>query len=273
MRTAIRRVSGPTAEGQPYRVLQATKHRTMLLSIIIPVYNEEKLVGELLGKVAGLRLADGWAKEIIVVDDGSSDGSCAGIKRFLESHAGEAIRFLEHGANRGKGAAVRTGIKEARGDVLIIQDADLEYDPEDINDVLRPIAEGMFKVVYGSRILREKALGRSGICGLITGKHPHSYVLAYLGGVAITKWTNLLTGANLTDEPTCYKCFRREVLDGITIECNDFSWEPEITMKLLKGGIRIHEVPISYHPRKNCDGKKINWKHGVKALWTLWRYR
>ena len=167
---------------------------------------------------------------------------------------------------------MRSALTHAHGDILIIQDADLEYDPEDIKDVLGPIVAGTARVVYGSRILREKALGRSGICGLITGKHPHSYVLAYLGGVAITKWTNLLTGANLTDEPTCYKCFQRSVLDGITIESNDFSWEPEVTVKLLGKGVAIHEVAISYHPRKNCDGKKINWRHGVKALWTVWRY-
>ena len=244
----------------------------MLLSIIIPVFNEATLVGALLHKVVALNLGDGMEKEIIVVDDGSSDGTHAAIERFVGLHPEAGIRLLTHAANQGKGAAVRSGMDAARGDILIIQDADLEYDPEDIHEVLRPIVAGQARVVYGSRILMEKALGRSGVCGLITGKHPHSYVLAYLGGVAITKWTNLLTGARLTDEPTCYKCFQRSVLEGITIECDDFSWEPEVTVKLLKQGIAIHEVPISYHPRKNCDGKKINWRHGVKALCTVWRY-
>jgi len=244
----------------------------MLLSIIIPVFNEATLVSELLLKVVALNLGEGMDKEIIVVDDGSSDGTHVVIGQFLSLHPEAGIRLLTHDLNQGKGAAVRSGRDAAHGDILIIQDADLEYDPEDIKAVLHPIIAGQARVVYGSRILREKELARSGVFGMITGKHPHSYVLAYLGGVAITKWTNILTGAKLTDEPTCYKCFHRSSIEGITIECDDFSWEPEITVKLLKQGIVIHEVPISYHPRKNRDGKKINWRHGVKALWTVWRY-
>ncbi|MEX1114615.1 MAG: glycosyltransferase family 2 protein, partial [Akkermansiaceae bacterium] len=228
---------------------------------------------ELLGKVVDLRLDPGMLKEIVVVDDGSSDGTHAAIERFIDVHPEAGIRLLSHEVNRGKGAAVRTGLEQAHGDILINQDADLEYDPEDIREVARPIVDGKARVVYGSRILMEKALGRSGVCGLITGKHPHSYVLAYLGGVAITKFVNLLSGARLTDEPTCYKCFHRSALDSITFESDDFAWEPEITMKLLKQNIAIHEVPVSYHPRKNQDGKKINWKDGVKALWTAWKYR
>lgn len=245
----------------------------MLLSIIIPVFNEEKLVCELLEKVVVLRLSDGLEKEIVVVDDGSSDGTHTVIERFIEAHAEAKIRLLSHVANRGKGAAVRTGLEQAHGDILIIQDADLEYNPEDIPEVIHPITAGNFKVVYGSRILREKELGRSGVCGLITGKHPHSYVLAYLGGVTITKWTNLITGANLTDEPTCYKCFHRSALEGISIESDDFAWEPEVTVKILKKGLQIHEVPISYHPRTMSEGKKIHWQDGVKALWAAWKYR
>jgi glycosyltransferase involved in cell wall biosynthesis len=243
-----------------------------LLSIIIPVYNEERLVTDLLQKVINLKLIEGLKKEIIIVDDGSSDDTYRSIVRFVEPQIGNCIRVFRHEVNQGKGAAVRFGFSEARGDILIIQDADLEYDPEDINEVIRPILEGA-TVVYGSRILREKALGRSGFFGLITGKHPHSYVLAYLGGVMITKWTNFVTGARLTDEPTCYKCFQRSAFEGISIECDDFSWEPEVTMKLLNRGHHIVEVPISYHPRKNCEGKKINWRHGVAALWTIWKFR
>jgi dolichol-phosphate mannosyltransferase len=245
----------------------------MLLSIIIPVYNEERLVCELLKKVIDLNLCNPLAKEIIIIDDGSSDETHATIKRFLKQEPHTDLLLLRHETNRGKGAAVRTGMAAAHGDILIIQDADLEYDPEDINDVVKPILQNETRIVYGSRVIREKELGRSGFFGLITGKHPHSYVLAYLGGVMITKWTNLLTGSKLTDEPTCYKCFHRSVLEGIRIECDDFSWEPEITVKLLKRGYEIREVPISYHPRKNSEGKKINWVHGVKALWTIWSFR
>jgi dolichol-phosphate mannosyltransferase len=245
----------------------------MLLSIIIPVFNEETLVCDLLDRVLAVRLIDEIQKEIIVVDDGSSDDTHENIIKFIKSRPTSGIRLLTHARNCGKGAAVRTGFEAAKGDILIIQDADLEYDPEDIREVIQPIMASESKVVYGSRILREKELGRSGICGLITGKHPHSYVMAYLGGVAITKWTNLLSGSRLTDEPTCYKCFHRDALRGIHIESDDFAWEPEITMKVLKSGFQILEVPVSYHPRKLSEGKKINWQDGVKALWAVWRFR
>lgn len=246
----------------------------MLVSIIIPVYNEETLVCDLLGKIANLRFTDQVDKEIIIVDDGSSDGTAKMVGNFVASLPAESnFHFLQHQQNQGKGAAVRTGLHASHGDIIIIQDADLEYDPEDIKEVILPILSGKARVVYGSRILREKSLGRAGVCGLITGKHPHSYVLAYLGGVAITKFVNLLTGAQLTDEPTCYKCFHRKALEGITIENDDFAWEPEITMKLLRDGTPVDEVPVSYHPRNKKQGKKINWKDGLKALWTVWIYR
>jgi glycosyltransferase involved in cell wall biosynthesis len=245
----------------------------MLLSIVVPVFNEEKLVCSMLEKILQMQPGDGIEREIIVVDDGSGDGTRAAIETFIRDKGGSGIHLLAHEHNRGKGAAVRTGFTESRGDILVVQDADLEYDPADIPKLVRALADGREQVVYGSRILMEKALGRSGICGLITGKHPHSYVLAYLGGVAITRWINLLTGARLTDEPTCYKCFHRTALEGIAIECDDFAWEPEITMKLLKRGVSIAEIPISYHPRKREEGKKINWRDGIKALWTAWRYR
>lgn len=243
----------------------------MKLSIVIPAYNEVRLIEQLLLKVLALELPEEHQKEIVVVDDGSSDGTCEKIAEVVKRHS--EIMFVQHEKNRGKGAAVRTGFKNATGDVLIVQDADLEYEPEDIPRVAGPVLSGDADVVYGSRILMEKALGRSGIIGLLTGKHPHSYVFAYLGGITITHFANLLSGASLTDEPTCYKCFSREVILDLQIECDDFSWEPEITMKLLKREIQIVEVPISYHPRKKEEGKKINWRHGVAALQTIWRWR
>lgn len=245
----------------------------MLLSILIPVYNEETLVAQVLERITRLELQSGVEKEILVVDDGSRDASAETIGRFIESNPQASIRLIRHEHNQGKGAAVRTAMAESSGEILIIQDADLEYDPQDIRQVIDPILRGKSKVVYGSRILREKELGRSGVCGLITGKHPHSYALAYLGGVAITKSVNFLTGATLTDEPTCYKCFLKSAIEGIRIENDDFAWEPEITMKLLRKGIAIYEVPVDYHPRKHEQGKKINWRDGVRALWTVWKYR
>jgi dolichol-phosphate mannosyltransferase len=240
----------------------------MLLSIIIPVYNEERLVCELLSRVMALRLGDGVAKEIIVVDDGSSDETVRQVAAFISQHGPTDVCLIRHEKNLGKGAAVKTGMAAARGDLIIIQDADLEYEPEDIREVIGPVLSGETMVCYGSRILKEKALGRAGICGVLTGKHPDSYFLAYLGGVSVTKWINLLTGSKLTDEPTCYKCFHRNALVGLTIEHDDFAWEPEVTVKLLIRGHRISEVPVSYHPRKRDEGKKINWKDGVKALWV-----
>jgi dolichol-phosphate mannosyltransferase len=240
----------------------------MLLSIIIPVYNEERLVCELLSRVMALRLGDGVAKEIIVVDDGSSDETVRQVAAFISQHGPTDVCLIRHEKNRGKGAAVKTGMAAARGDLIIIQDADLEYEPEDIREVIGPVLSGETMVCYGSRILKEKSLGRAGFCGVLTGKHPDSYFLAYLGGVSVTKWINLLTGSKLTDEPTCYKCFHRNALVGLTIEHDDFAWEPEVTVKLLIRGHRIKEVPVSYHPRKRDEGKKINWKDGVKALWV-----
>ena len=240
----------------------------MLLSIIIPVYNEERLVCQLLSRVLGLKLDNGIGMEVIVVDDGSSDDTARNVAEFIAKNRPLDLILIRHERNCGKGAAVKTGMASARGEIMIIQDADLEYDPEDIREVIQPVLHGESMVSYGSRILKEKALGRSGFMGVLKGKHPDSYFLAYLGGVSVTKWINLLTGSNLTDEPTCYKCFHRNALVGLTIEHDDFAWEPEVTVKLLIRCHRIREVPVSYHPRKRDEGKKINWKDGVKALWV-----
>jgi dolichol-phosphate mannosyltransferase len=245
----------------------------MLLSILIPAYNEQDLVIQLLNRLLALPLPDGMEREVIIVDDGSQDDTAGCIEAFILSNASARMRLVRHAENRGKGAAIRTALEYAHGDVFIVQDADLEYDPHDIQYVVEPIFSGKSQVVYGSRIIREKQLGRSGFMGLITGKHPHSYVLAYLGGVMITRWVNFLSGALLTDEPTCYKCFSKQSIEGLQITRDDFAWEPELTMKLLKKGHRILEVPIDYHPRKRHQGKKINWKDGVKALLVTWKFR
>ncbi len=245
----------------------------MTLSILVPVYNEEELVAKMLDRL--LAVDFGWQakREIILVDDGSADGTHDVLLAFLHAHPGERILVLRHETNRGKGAAVRTAMGEATGNVFIIQDADLEYDPADIIEVVAPVVQGRARVVYGSRILKEKSLGRAGYFGVLGGKHPDSYVFAYLGGVTVSKFINLLTGAKLTDAPTCYKCFHRDALTGIVLEHDDFAWEPEITMKLLMAGVPIIEVPISYFPRRVEEGKKINWRDGVKALVTILRYR
>ncbi len=243
------------------------------VSIVIPSFNEEDLVVRLLEKVVALRLPEGLEKEIVIVDDGSRDATAERIGVFVNSHPESGILFLRHSVNRGKGAALRTGFGAATGEVLIVQDADLEYDPEDIPRVIDPVLKGRADVVYGSRILYDKEMGHPGVLGWLTGKHPDSDFMAYLGGVIITQFANLLTGAKLTDEPTGYKCFRRSILQGLVIECDDFSWEPEVTIKLMRRGFEIAEVPISYRPRTKREGKKINWRHGFKALATLLRYR
>ena len=243
----------------------------MLLSVVVPVFNEVELAPVLLRRVMAMAWPEGLRAELVVVDDGSTDGTREALRELARETGG--FRLIEHERNRGKGAAVRTGFAAARGEVWIVQDADLEYDPEEIPEVVAPIREGRARVVYGSRVLKQKASGNAGVLGLMRGRHPHSYPLAYLGGVTVTKWTNLLTGARLTDEPTCYKCFRRDALEGIELEADDFAWEPEVTVKLLRRGERIEEVPISYHPRRRAEGKKINWRDGVKALWTVARHR
>lgn len=243
-----------------------------MLSIVVPAYNEQDLVGELLRLLIALPLDFGLQKEILVVNDGSSDGTRDAIVAVMMAHPDAPLRLLDHAVNQGKGAAVRTGINAATGNMVIVQDADLEYNPSDINVVVAPIVRGIVEVVYGSRILKERAQKQLGVTTLLSGKHPHSYIFAYLGGVMITEWVNLLTGAKLTDEPTCYKCFHRRALDRLSIDCNDFSWEPEVTMKWLCQGGEIAEVPIDYRPRKRHQGKKINWRHGVQALWVVWRY-
>jgi len=234
------------------------------LSIVVPAYNEERTIAGMLAEVRAVDLGRlGLEREIIVVSDGSTDGTADIARRE------PGVEVIAYTPNRGKGAAVREGIQRARGDIIIIQDADLEYDPQDYLTVLPPIVEGFAKVVYGSRILGHKQqFGPSG-----THRHDGAYRTAYLGGRVVTEFANLLYGCRLTDEPTCYKCFRADVIKAITIDSDRFDWEPEVTAKVLRSGIDIVEVPISYRPRSFAEGKKIGVKDGLTALWTLARYR
>lgn len=222
----------------------------MKLSVIMPVYNEKATLLAILEKV----LAVDVPKEVIIVDDGSSDGT-GEILRSIEGRYPD-VRIVHHQTNQGKGAAIRTGLSVATGDVVVIQDGDLEYDPEDYHKLLAPIEEGKAEVVYGSRVL---------------GGGRKSYLRYYLGGRLLSFIVNWLHRAHITDEPTCYKTFRREVLERIKLECSGFEFCPEVTAKVLKLGYRIHEVPISYHPRSIKEGKKIRWKDGLLAIWTLVR--
>jgi glycosyltransferase involved in cell wall biosynthesis len=225
---------------------------TLNLSVVIPAYNERATIEEIVRRVR----ATGFAREIIVVDDMSSDGT-RDILRRLEQEG--CIRAVFHEVNRGKGAALRTGFEAATGDIVIVQDADLEYDPQEYARLARPILDGRADVVFGSRF----------------AGNAERRVLFYwhaLGNQFLTTLSNMFTNLNLTDMETCYKMFRSEVLKKITIEEDRFGFEPEITAKVARLGCRIYEVGISYSGRDYSQGKKIGWKDGVRALWCIVRY-
>jgi glycosyltransferase involved in cell wall biosynthesis len=226
----------------------------MKLSIIMPVYNEEETLSQILDQVRAVNLSD-VEKEILVVDDGSTDGS----RRILsqEAEAGD-LRLFFHEGNQGKGAAVRTAIEQASGDLIVIQDADLEYDPRDYPALIQPIVEKRVAVVYGSRFL---------------GPRKAMLFWHMLGNKILTLTTNILYNTILSDMETCYKCFRADVLQGIPLHARRFEFEPEITAKVLKRGHRIFEVPISYYGREYHEGKKITWRDAPLAFWTLIKYR
>lgn len=239
----------------------------MKLSIVIPVYNEEKTILQLLEIVHSVDLSElNLEKEMIIVDDGSKDKTVEIVKSWDKPH-----RLILHSINLGKGAAVRTGIQNSTGDIVIIQDADLEYNPHEYSQVIKPIIENKAEVVYGSRFLMPEQKKRNAASVLKRVKG--SYFFAYLGGRTITWFTNLLYFTHITDEATCYKTFRADIIKSIEIKGNRFEWEPEVTAKILKKGIQIHEVPITYNPRSYEEGKKIKWKDGIQALWTLLKYR
>ncbi len=237
----------------------------MKLSIIIPAYNEEETIKELLNKVKNVNLYD-VKKEIIVVDDGSKDSTIEIIKKI------KGIYLIKHSKNKGKGAAIRTGIKYATGDITIIQDADLEYNPNDYYKLIKPIIDNKTQVVYGSRFLDHDVYIKRHK-KFVKGKHTKAYTAFYFGGRFLTLLTNLLYKGNITDESTCYKVFRTKLLKSLNLKCNRFEFCPEVTAKVLKRGHKIIEVPTSYNPRTMEEGKKINWKDGIEAVWTLIKYR
>lgn len=224
------------------------------LSVVMPVYNEKNTVLRIIDKVLKLDIV----KEVIVVDDSSTDGT----KELLKStRLDPRVKTLFHEKNMGKGAALRTGFKNITGEVAVIQDADLEYDPNEFREMIRPIEEGVADVVYGSRL---------------TGGKPQRVHLFWhrVGNDFLTFLTNLLYNTTLSDMETCYKMFKKDVISNINIRSNDFSVEPELTAKVLKNRkLRIYEMPISYYGRNYAEGKKINWTHGFGALWALLKYR
>lgn len=224
----------------------------MKLSVIIPVYNEVESIETILTRVHDTKLTH----EIIVVDDGSKDGTRDKLKTL---DGKKNVRVILHEANQGKGAAVRTGMAAAKGDVLIIQDADLEYDPRDYPELLKPIQEGLADVVYGSRFL-----GRA---------HRVTMFWHMLANKSLTLMTNILYDTILTDMETGYKVFKREVIEGMTIRANSFNFEPEFTAKILKRKYRIFEVPITFNPRDYSQGKKIKLHDAFEAIWALVKYR
>lgn len=228
----------------------------MVLSVIIPSYNEEKTIEEIIRRVKAVDLGS-IEKEIIVVDDGSKDHT----REILKTIPG--IIYIFHVKNLGKGGAVKTGLKNATGDIIIIQDADLEYDPQDYPAMIKPILEGKTEAVMGIRIPPKHDLRR----------HKSVYWQAWLGNNLITWTTNWLYNNNAGEYEGCYKAFTKKLIDSIEIKTNNFDFDNELVCKILKRGHKTVDVPIKYHPRNYEEGKKINWKHGFMILWTIIKYR
>lgn len=222
------------------------------LSVIVPVYNEQNTIDEILHRVEAVTI-QGWSKEIIVIDDGSTDRTKAILKSWEKK-----VHVIYKERNEGKGSALSIGFKKTTGDIVLIQDADLEYSPKDYPILLAPFDNPQVDVVYGSRFL---------------GPHLSTMFIYAQGNKFVTLVTNLLFNTNITDMETGYKVFRSRVLDGVTIRAKRFDVEPELTVKVLKKGFQIYEVPISYYGRKFTEGKKLTWRDGVVALWTLIKYR
>jgi len=233
---------------------------TKLLSIIIPAYNEEATIELILDKVRDVKLDFNIDRELVIVNDFSTDQTAKVIKEYQEAHPDLQITYYEHEVNKGKGAALHTGIKVAKGDLIIIQDADLEYDPNEYNLLLQPIVDGHADVVYGSRFM---------------GGKPHRILFFWhsLGNQFLTMLSNMLTNLNLTDMETCYKLFKADVIKPLDLKENRFGFEPEVTAKISRiPDVRIYEVGISYYGRTYAEGKKIGWRDGLRALWCILKY-
>lgn len=229
------------------------------LSIIIPAYNEEKTIAELLQRVLDANLGEGIDRELIVVNDCSTDSTGRIVQSFIAAHPQATITYLAHDRNQGKGMAVRTGIQAVTGDYVVMQDADLELDPNDFARMLPHLLSGQYRVVYGSRFLAEE--------------NSHTYFSYQLGGKFLSVMTNLLYDQRITDEPTCYKMFDAGLLKSIPLDCKGFEFCPEVTAKVSRLGYKIKEVPIRYYPRSIEEGKKLRLRDGLKAIGTLLKYR
>lgn len=230
------------------------------LSIIVPAYNEEATIANILDKLEEVQLINGIQKEIIIVNDASSDGTDSIIQQYIKEHPNQNISYYRHQKNQGKGAALHTGMKEAKGDYVVIQDADLEYDPHEFNVLLKPIEDDFADIVYGSRFM---------------GGNPHRILFFWhsIGNKILTFISNAMTNLNLTDMETCYKMWRREVIQSLNLKEKRFGFEPEVTAKASRfKNIRIYEVGISYYGRTFEEGKKINWKDGVRAIYAIMKY-
>lgn len=230
------------------------------LSIVIPAFNEEKTIVKILNKIKGAELPINWDKEILITNDCSTDSTELAIKEYMDKNSEMDISYFKHYKNKGKGSALHTSIEHAKGDYIIIQDADLEYNPEEYSVMLEPVIDGYADVVYGSRFL---------------GGKPHRILFFWhsIGNKFLTFLSNMFTNLNLTDMETCYKLFRRDIIQSLDLKEKRFGFEPEVTSKISRiSKIRIYEVGISYYGRTFEEGKKINWKDGVHAIYCILKY-